>query len=423
MLPFQEYKLHIFLRLKAKIQLMKNLFFSIVSAVLLVSCNQSEIKQTTDTIKQADSLLKSAKDGFKTLDSISKKLNDSAKFRKIIVPEIEKTKETVQNEIKKNAKNLDSLNREIGKIKDNINKGSDILKTVDSANKKMKESDNVFDKLSTITETISKVSKQTKPKTSAKTEVKSPQMPSPENKNNNISEPEISQNYPQQQTLPQPTVTEKIPLVKTAQLNISVDDLYSAKADLQNEIRSYGGEIVTENFGEQEGVRSQRITAKVPYRFFNEITDNISKNIGSLESKSIESEGKDYDPNQMCDIEITFKEKAAYADGMGDNGNPKKDTFGEKSSSAFMKGFKGLSEVLVAILPFWPLFLIGGLVWYFVRKNKKKKEEEEMRKQEFLHEQQMPQTEKSATENLNAVENKEKDNPQEPDYSKYLPKQ
>lgn len=401
---------------------MKNLFFSIVSTVLLVSCNQSEIKQTTDTIKQADSLFKSAKDGFKTLDSISKKVNDSAKFRKIIVPEIEKTKETVRNEIKKNAKNLDSLNREISKIKDNINKGSDIIKTVDSANKKLKESDNVFDKLSTITETISKVSKQTKPKTSVKTEVKSPQAPSSENENNSISEPEISRNNPQY-TPPQPTVTEKIPLVKTAQLNISVDDLYSAKADLQNEIRSYGGEIVTENFGEQEGVRSQRITAKVPYRFFNEVTDNISKNIGNLESKSIESEGKDYDPNQMCDIEITFKEKSAYADGMGDSGISKKDSFGEKSSDAFMKGFKGLSEVLVAILPFWPLFLIGGLVWYFVRKNKKKKEEEELKKQEFLHEQKMSQTEKSASENINTVENKESEKPQESDYSKYLPKQ
>ena len=69
---------------------MKNLFFTITTLLLLTSCSQTEIKQTTDTIKGADSLLKSANDGFKTLDSISKKVNDSAKINKIIVPEIEK---------------------------------------------------------------------------------------------------------------------------------------------------------------------------------------------------------------------------------------------------------------------------------------------------------------------------------------------
>ncbi len=406
---------------------MKNLFFTITTLLLLTSCSQTEIKQTTDTIKGADSLFKSANDGFKTLDSISKKVNDSAKINKIIVPEIEKTKETVQNTIKKNAKNLDSLNKELGKLKDNINKGSDIIKTVDSANKKLQQSDNVFDKLSTITETIGKVSKQTKPKTSVKAETKPQEelqnQAETSNEDDVATEPEIAQNEPQQQ--PQPQVYDKNPLVKTAELKISVDDLYSAKADLQNEIRSYGGEIVTENFGEQEGVRSQRITAKVPYRFFNEVTDNISKNIGTVDFKNIEIEGKDYDPNQMCDIEITFKEKTAYADGMVDNGAAKKDNFGEKSSSAFMKGFQGLSNVLIAILPFWPIFLIGGLIWYFARRNKKRKEEKELRKQELLRQQQMNNSveKPSAEASTEKKDDKNKDNLNEPDYSKYLPKQ
>lgn len=57
---------------------MKKLIFSIFTAsILLVACNKSDMKQASDTIKNADSLFQEAKEGYNTLDSISKAVKDS----------------------------------------------------------------------------------------------------------------------------------------------------------------------------------------------------------------------------------------------------------------------------------------------------------------------------------------------------------
>jgi biopolymer transport protein ExbB/TolQ len=87
-----------------------------------------------------------------------------------------------------------------------------------------------------------------------------------------------------------------------------------------------------------------------------------------------------------------------------------------------MDGFDVLGKMMLVILPFWPLFLIGGIVWYFVRRNKKLKEEKEFLRQQLLNQQKVSQ---SAVEKWNPSENsleKSVDETMENDYSKYLPK-
>ena len=80
---------------------MKKIFLSIFVAGALVSCDKNTIQQTTDSIKQADSLLTKANDGIKTLDSILKTINDSDGItKKVILPEIEKQKKSIDSTIK-----------------------------------------------------------------------------------------------------------------------------------------------------------------------------------------------------------------------------------------------------------------------------------------------------------------------------------
>ena len=80
---------------------MKKTVFGIFAAsILLIACNKTDMQQATDTIKNADSLFQEAKESYNTLDSISKVVNDSnSTIGKVIVPEIEKHKEIIEDAV------------------------------------------------------------------------------------------------------------------------------------------------------------------------------------------------------------------------------------------------------------------------------------------------------------------------------------
>jgi biopolymer transport protein ExbB/TolQ len=91
-----------------------------------------------------------------------------------------------------------------------------------------------------------------------------------------------------------------------------------------------------------------------------------------------------------------------------------------------MKGFAVLGGLFLALIPFWPIFLIAGIVWYFVAKRNKKKREEEFQRQLALEREKIKAAEAlkpseetpQNTEPTNAEENKNDD-----DISKYMPKE
>ena len=70
---------------------MKKIFLGLFISAALISCDKSTIQQTSDSIKNTDSLFTKANDGLKTLDSIYKTINDSDSIAKtVIIPEIQK---------------------------------------------------------------------------------------------------------------------------------------------------------------------------------------------------------------------------------------------------------------------------------------------------------------------------------------------
>lgn len=391
---------------------MKKLIFSIFTAsILLVACNKSDIKQASDTIKNADSLFQEAKEGYNTLDSISKAVKDSnSTIGKVIIPEIDKHKKIIEDAIKKGNISIDSVQREFDKIKAKAQQNEEIKKAIDSV-ASVAEANPETTKVKNLLESANKILNKVK------------ENPQP-------SAPKVSPNDVKIST----QKTEIIPIVKTARLNISVEDIASAKAMLQQELRNTSGDLVTENYSENEGIAKEYITAKVPLYNFNNLVNNLA-NLGAVQTKTTESRGKDYDANQMCDVEITLVDHSISNSSVTPtedlnivNGDEKKDeTFGDKSEGAFMKGFGVIGSLFLALLPFWPIFLIAGIVWYFVAKKNKKKREEEFQRQLAIEKEKLKSTEKSENQEIKTQENVEKPTTEEQknddDISKYLPKE
>ena len=391
---------------------MKKLIFSIFTAsILLVACNKSDMKQASDTIKNADSLFQEAKEGYNTLDSISKAVKDSnSTIGKVIIPEIDKHKEIIEDAIKKGNISIDSVQREFDKIKAKAQQNEEIKKAIDSV-ASVAEANPENTKVKNLLESANKILKHF-------------------NENSQPSAPKISQNDVKISS----QKTEIVPIVKTARLNILVEDISAAKEMLQQELRNTNGDLVTESYSENEGIAKEYITAKVPLYNFNNLVNNLA-NLGAVQTKTTDSRGKDYDSNQMCDVEITLVDHSISNSSVTPaedlnivNGDEKKDeTFGDKSEGAFMKGFGVIGSLFLALLPFWPIFLIAGIVWYFVAKKNKKKREEEFQRQLAIEKEKLKSTEKSENQEIKTQENVEKPTTEEQknddDISKYLPEE
>lgn len=339
---------------------MKKEIWAFLAAVMLVGCNKTNLEKTRETVRSAEEMVKSTNEGFKTLDSISAVVRDTAKYNRVVVPEIEKTKRTVEKAIQNNAGKLDSLNQTINKVKDQINRSSEILKTVDSANRKLQGDGNIFDKLSTITETIGKVSGRTAPPPKAAGSTTT----APENTDTSL------------ENLSTEMTTIESPMVKSAEMEIDVPSADEARDRLMLMLRDYGADMVSENLTENEGVRRQKIEIKVPLQYFDGLMRRISSEFPNVTAKSTASEGSTYNAGQRCDISVTFRSNgiANAATGVP---SEKESTFGEKSSAALGKGFRNFGDFIVILLPILPFLIIAGLIWYFVAKAKRRKAERE----------------------------------------------
>lgn len=374
---------------------MKKIFATFILVGILNSCSKQEFQQSTDSFKRADSLFTKANDGLKTLDSISKRVNDSNGItRKVLLPKIEKETKRIDSTLKSGSWKIDSLNKDLKEITQHVKTGTDVAKTLDSASQLLKKGENA---ISVLSKTADKILKRTQSQKSN----------SPSNMEN------------QNNTVVIPPIVEKNPLVKTAVLEVVVDEISGARSILRQKVRANNAELVSENFSQQEGFEREYVTVKVPLSNFDNFVSSISDGIGEVKSKSIESVGKDYISNQICEVKITLVQKELNSSNQIVTNSNNKDTesFGSKSSSAFMSGFKVLGDIMIAILPFWPIFIIAGLILYFVRKNKKKKELTQLENQNNIPVQK--------TEVASPSENIDKKNPddsEEQDYSKYLPK-
>lgn len=376
---------------------MKNLILTFLFAAALLSCDKNTIQQTTDSIKSADSLLTKTNKSIKTLDSLRKSISDSDGIaQKVILPEIARQKKAIDSTIRSGGYSIDSINKDLEKITKNVRVGTDVVKVLDSANDAINKGESP---LKVLTSTADKILRQTRT-----------QNTTPSTAENKTSSPQ--ENAP----VVVAPIQEKDPLTKSATLEIEVEDLSAAKAILKQKIRENNADVVSENFSRTEGIQRERLTLKIPLQNFEQFVGNIPGQLGEVKMKSTASEGTDYVSGQMCDVEITLFQNEKMAAGQFSKEDEKPETFSTKSSGAFMEGFEIVKKIVVAVLPFWPLFLIAGAIIYFIRRNRKKKEAV-VAKQVYI-----PEIEVEEIEPTSKTQNEQPEKSEEPDYSKYLPK-
>lgn len=382
-------------------KIMKNIFAGVFLLLALTSCSKQEFNDTKDTFKRADSLFTKANDGLKTLDSISKRVNDSDGIaRKVLIPQIEKQTKKIDSTLKSGSWKIDSLNKDIAEITKHVKTGTDVAKTLDSASQLLQNGENA---ISVLSKTADKILKRTKSQKAT--------LPAP-------SENSDIKNNPNNTVVIPPQIVGN-PLIKSAFLEIQVAELSDAKALLNQKIRENNADLVSENFSQNEGIQREKIRMKVPLQNFNQLVRDLSSELGDVKIKSTESEGTDYNSNQLCTIEVTLVQNEKIAGDTFESTETGKDpeSFGAKSSNAFKSGFKVLETISLALLPFWPVFIIIGLIFYFVRRNKKNKEAKSLEIPTNI-----PVQKTETTTPAQTVEEKNTNDPEEPDYSKYLPK-
>jgi uncharacterized protein YoxC len=165
-------------------------------------------------------------------------------------------------------------------------------------------------------------------------------------------------------------------MVKTGILSVKADNAETVKELAKEETLKNNGYVKSEELSyvsteaanrsssyEENSQKVYYMDIKVPIRNFDSLMNDLSE-IGDVETKNIQVSGNSYAENTLCTITVTLTDKSVYEK------EPK--TFGEKSLAAVSSGWDVITSVFLFILPLWPLFLIGGIGYYFYKKKNKK---------------------------------------------------
>lgn len=363
---------------------MKNTYFILLSFLVLYSCSKQEFTDANDQFQRADSLFTKANNGLKTLDSITKKISDSNGIaKKVLLPEIEKQSQKIDSTLRSGNWRIDSINKEIEKITKNVKVGSDVAKTLDSANEALKKGENA---IAVLSKTADKIWKRTKD--SQATESK-------ENPPGKQSHPEIVHQ----------------PLFKSGNLEIKVADIAAAKELLAQKVNRTEARIINQRYERNNDEENEIFRIDVPVSNFDNLMQTLNS-LGDVQMRKMETTGTDNKSAQDAQITLTLIQNADLLAEKTIEHNGEKSNFQKESASAFMKGFQVIKTSFLFLLPLWPFFLTGGLVLYFVKRKKKKSADE------------IPSEMKFNKKNVTAPESDqpEEEEQSEPDYSKYLPK-
>ena len=159
-------------------------------------------------------------------------------------------------------------------------------------------------------------------------------------------------------------------MVKSGYISVKADNAETVKEIIREEAIRNNGYIKSENLSyvesanrREEDQKMYSLDIKVPIKHFDGLMEALNSNIGDIETRDIHVSGRQYADNTICSINVSILDKA------GAEKNP--ETFGGKSLAAIESGWDVITSVFLFILPLWPLFLIGGIGYYFYKKRNK----------------------------------------------------
>ena len=223
--------------------------------------------------------------------------------------------------------------------------------------KVMNETNKSIDSLAKTSQITPEVIDETPPETEDKKVVKNPVKPQI------IKETKII--YKEKPTARSIAVN---PIQKYGNLSFSVEDNAAAISEVRYLVKKYDGKIKSENLTSNNENNTNYIVAKIPLKEYDYLIEDLMDNLGTLNDKTLEITGDDYQPNKLCDVEITLYSKN---NSLAKNEDEPK-TFGGKAVNALTTGWEVIGNVLLFFLPFWPLFLLITFGYFYFKKKKTK---------------------------------------------------
>lgn len=279
-------------------------------------CKKSDLQEANNTITNADSLIDNASESVAKFDSQASTIVDSLNLK---AKDLIQTKEDIENAFDKNKEQIDSISENVEKFKKDIEEKK-ISSNIDSIKNQIKK------EIPKHVKTVTKVIYKDKP---AKQESVAP----------------VNQ------------------MVKNGSVELNVDDISYAKESVKDIVQKYDGIIKTENLVSNEEFQTFYLTAKVPLNKFDYLIEDLAQ-IGTVRNKNLEVTGNQYNESKLCNIEITLYENQLKAN---DNTDDSKN-FGQKSADAISSGWKVIGDILLFLQPFWPIFVIAGIGYYFYKR-------------------------------------------------------
>lgn len=285
----------------------------------LTMCKKADLEQANNTIASADSLFDKASESVEKFDSTANSIVDSVNLK---AKDLIKNKEEIEKAFENSKSKIDSIGENVEKFKKEIEEKK-ISSNIDSIKNSIKK-----EIPKPVTKTVNKI---------------------------------VYRDKPTQNPEPKPAS-----MMKKGYVEINVDDIATGKYLVQQQVRKYDGIIKTENLVSNDEFQTYYITAKVPLQKFDYLVEELA-DLGTVKNKNFEIVGNDYNQNKMCDIEITL-----YGNKLHPTENENDKSFGSKSLDAISSGWNVIGSILLFLLPFWPVFLIGGIGYYFYKKKNKK---------------------------------------------------
>ncbi|MCJ8154687.1 DUF4349 domain-containing protein [Chryseobacterium sp. SSA4.19] len=302
---------------------MKKFLLALTVSVSCIMCKKGEATASglENTLNSADSTVSAASEKIRQVDDQANAALDSANVR---IKEFENIKNDVKDKMESTSKIADSLSDKISSVR---------LETKAEKKDSVKKSEKIIVNVPA-------------PKVIRETRIVYKDKPKKENNELNIL---------------------KNKLLKTGVLELTVEDADTAKEMVKEQVEKYDGLVRSENISlNNNDYKTAYLKIKIPIQKFDYLMDDLSHNIGKVESKSVELSGQDFIQNTMCEIDITLYGKDANL-----SENKKTETFGEKSFAAVSSGWNVITSIFLFILPLWPLFLIAGAGYYFYKRKTK----------------------------------------------------
>ena len=281
----------------------------------LTMCKKSDLQEANNAIASADSLVQNTAESVEKFDAAANAVVDSVNLK---AKDLIKNKEEIEKAFENSKSKIDSISENVEKFKKEI-EDKKVSSSIDSIKNSIKK-----EIPKPVTKTVNKI---------------------------------IYRDKPKHDSMPKPAS-----MLKKGYIEINVDDIATGKALVQNQIRKYDGIIKTENLISNDEFQTYYITAKVPLQKFDYLVEELA-DLGSVKNKNVEIVGNDYNQNRMCDIEITM-----YGNKLYPAENEKDKSFGSKSLDAVSSGWNVIGSILLFLLPFWPVFIIAGIAYYFYKK-------------------------------------------------------